>query len=300
MTMTRSKPGVWKWSVGARVIAAVALLLSVVVAGAMPATAAGNRWPRNVVNGFSTPTAHGFWLAYANGDVVTNGDAHFYGSAVQLPLNGPITGGAVAPGGTGYWLVATDGGIFSYGSARFHGSMGAAHLNQPVFSMSATKLGHGYWLVARDGGIFTFGDAHFYGSTGSLVLNQPIVGITTSPAGKGYRMVARDGGIFSFGDVPFYGSLPGRGVNVTDVVGAAQTPTDTGYWLARSDGKVDAFGKAHTFRKFAASPCDPVTAIFADPVAQGYRLVTRSGQTISFGAYGAGRTGTTVRCRKGH
>ena len=176
--------------------------------------------------------------------------------------------------------------------------MGAAHLNQPVFSMAPTRLGHGYWLVARDGGIFTFGDAHFYGSTGDLVLNQPMVGITASPTGKGYRMVARDGGIFSFGDVPFYGSLPGRGVNVTDVVGMAQTPTDTGYWIARSDGQVDAFGKALTFRHYVASPCDPVTAIFAHPVRQGYRLVLRSGATISFGAYGAGKTGTPLRCPK--
>ncbi len=79
--------------------------------------------------------------------------------------------------------------------------------------------GTGTGSVARDGGIFTFGDAKFYGSTGSLVLSQPIVGITTSPSGNGYRLVAKDGGIFSFGDVKYYGSLPGRGVNVTDVVG---------------------------------------------------------------------------------
>jgi Excalibur calcium-binding domain len=261
------------------------------------ANAASNPWPHAVVNGFSNPTGTGFWLAYGDGSVSANGSAHLYGDASGLALNGPIVGGAVAPSSTGYWLVATDGGIFTYGSARFHGSMGGARLNQPVFSMAPTKSGAGYWLVARDGGIFAF-NAPFYGSTGSLTLNQPINGIGTSPTGKGYRMVARDGGIFSFGDVPFYGSLPGRGLNVADVVGTAATPTNKGYWIARTGGQVYAFGDAHNFGNYTPSACDPVSAIFSNPKAQGYRLVTASGATIAFGAApgGSGATGTPRQC----
>ena len=206
-------------------------------------------------------------------------------------------GGAIERNGTGYWLVGSDGGIFTFGSAHFYGSMGSAHLNQPVFSMAVTRSGHGYWLVARDGGIFTFGDARFHGSTGGMRLRQPIVGITRSESGRGYRLVSRDGGIFGFGDAKYFGSLPSRGIHVTDVVGMARTPTGNGYWIARSNGHVYAFGKANTFRTITVSKCDPVTAIFSDPLQPGYRLVTRSGGTISYGAFGAHRTGTKNPCR---
>jgi hypothetical protein len=162
--------------------------------------------------------------------------------------------------------------------------------------MVATRSGRGYWLVARDGGIFTFGDAHFYGSTGGLRLHEPIVGITRTLTGKGYRLVARDGGMFSFGDARFYGSLPGRGINVTDVVGMARTADGKGYWVAQSNGQVDGFGDAATYRPYNALRCDPVTAIFSDPVRPGYQLVTRAGTTVEFGAYGARRTGPVVKC----
>jgi len=274
-------------------IAVVLVVFSgIALATVTPVAAAANPWPQQVVNGFSTPTGHGFWLVYANGAVTTQGDAQYHGGASALPLNGPIEGGAVAPSGTGYWLVAYDGGVFTYGSARFHGSMGGHHLNLPVFSMAATKSGRGYWLVARDGGIFSFGDAKFHGSTGGLKLNQPINGITTSPTGNGYRMVARDGGIFSFGDVPFYGSLPGRGVNVSDVVGMAPTPTNKGYWIARSGGQVDAFGDAKNLGSYAATGCDPVSAIFSNPKTQGYRLVLQSGATRAFGSAPGGSSST--------
>ena len=100
------------------------------------------------MNGFSTPTAHGFWLAFANGDVVTNGEAHFYGSAVQT-VGRPDYRRRGRAGG-GYWLDASDGGIFG----RRLGAWGGTSRS---FSL---PVGHGYWLVARDGGIFTFGGAH--------------------------------------------------------------------------------------------------------------------------------------------
>ena len=271
---------------------------SIIISPAPAEASLVNPWPTSVVNGFSTPNGAGFWLTLGDGTVGSSGSAGWYGDAHLIPLNGPIVGGAATPTGNGYWLDATDGGIFTYGGAHFYGSMGAAHLNQPVFSMAPTKTGKGYWLVARDGGIFTFGDGHFYGSTGSIKLNQPINGITTGPTGQGYRMVARDGGIFSFGDVPFYGSLPGIGLNVSDVVGMAPTPTGRGYWIARSNGDMYSFGDAHYFGNYTPSPCDPVKAIFANPQAQGYRLVTDSGATIPFGSApgGSNPTGTPRQC----
>jgi ribosomal protein L24E len=260
--------------------------------GPAPAGAAANGWPHSVVNGFSTPTGNGYWLVYADGTVTPHGGAGSFGDASNIALNGPIVGGAATPDGKGYWLVAQDGGIFTFGDAHFYGSMGAAHLNEPVFSMSPTKDGKGYWLVARDGGIFTFGDAKFYGSAGSLVLNEPITGITTSPSGKGYRMVATDGGIFSFGDVPYYGSLPGLGINVNDVIGNAPIPSNAGYWVARSTGQVYSFGHAHPLGSYPAVACNPIAAIFSNPAAQGYRLVTESGATIPFGAAPGGSAAT--------
>ncbi len=277
---------------------AVLLLAGCLVAGQIAsAAAASNPWPHNAVNGFSTPSGHGFWLVYADGSV-TAFNAPQYGDASGINLAGPVVGGAVTPAGNGYWLVASDGGIFTYGAARFHGSMGATRINQPVFSMAPTKTGNGYWLVARDGGIFAFGNAPFYGSTGAIRLAQPIIGIGTSPTGRGYRMVAKDGGIFSFGDVQFYGSLPGIGTHVSDVVGTAATPSNKGYWIAEADGHVHAFGDAQSFGGYAATLCDLPTAIFANPKAEGYRLVLQSGATIAFGHApgGSAPTGTPRQC----
>jgi len=254
------------------------------------------------VGGFATSNGTGFWMVYADGLVFGSSKADEYGGPYGSPwglsLNAPIVGGAMRPGGRGYWVAGADGGVFAFGHARYYGSMGAAHLNQPVVSLAPTKSGKGYWLVASDGGVFSFGDARFYGSTGNLILRQPIVGMTTSASGRGYRLVARDGGIFDFGDAHFVGSLPGRGVQVSDVVGMATTPSHAGYWIAGADGQVYAFGDAHSFGRFNASACDPVTAIFSNPHGQGYRLVTESGATISFGnAPGGGQaSGIAFSC----
>jgi ribosomal protein L24E len=287
-----------------RLPVAVALIVASSMAalgtGAASVGAAANRWPHTVVNGFSTPSGAGFWTLFSDGTVSANG-APAYGDASGVNLNGPVVGGAVIPSGKGYWLVARDGGIFSYGAARFYGSMGGTYLNRPVFSMAPTSDGKGYWLVARDGGIFSFGNAKFYGSTGGLELAQPINGITTSTTGHGYRMVARDGGIFSFGDAPFYGSLPSKGLQVNDVAGMAPTSSGHGYWIARSGGEIYSFGDAKPFNDYIASMCDPVTAIFSNPSAQGFRLITRSGATIPFGKAPGGSlpTGSAVPCPPG-
>ena len=271
----------------------VLLISGLLAVGALPVSAAASSLPHEAVGGFATPNGGVFSLVFADGSV-RPGRA---GDAFSLPLNAGMTGGAIDPANDGYWEVGADGGVFSYG-APFHGSMGNTRLNQPVFSIASSKTGRGYWLVARDGGIFGFGDARFYGSAAKIPLRLPIVAITTSPTGHGYRLVARDGGIFGFGDAPFYGSLPGRGANVTDVIGTAATPTGHGYWIARSNGMVSAFGDAHTLGNATPSACDPVSAIIANSHAQGYRLVTESGTTMPFGTAPGGNqpTGTPRRC----
>ena len=103
-------------------IVAAAVLLFGVIASATSVPASANQWPQQIVNGFSTPTGHGSWLAYANGAVTTSGDAQYHGGASGLPLNGPIVGGTVTPTGTGYWLVAQDGGIFTFGQRTSTGA----------------------------------------------------------------------------------------------------------------------------------------------------------------------------------
>ena len=45
-----------------------------------------------------------------------------------------------------------------------------------------------------------------------------------------------------------------------------------------------SFGDAGALGSYSASPCNPIAAIFSNPAAQGYRLVTESGATIPFGA----------------
>jgi hypothetical protein len=211
-----------------------------------------------------------------------------------------VVNGFSTPSGAGFWTTYSDGTVAPY-YAPSHGDASGVNLNGPVEGGAATPNGKGYWLVARDGGIFSFGDANFYGSTGNLHLAEPINGITTSATGRGYRMVARDGGIFSFGDAKFYGSLPGKGLHVDDVVGMAPTPSNNGYWIARSGGEIYSFGDAKPFADYIASMCDPVTAIFSNPKAQGFRLVTSSGATIPFGKAPGGSqpTGAAVQCPPG-
>jgi len=274
-------------------VSSVGLIAGALFAATSPtAHAAANAWPRVAVGGLSSSDGGGYWLTFADGSVKAFGDAGLHGDASRLRLDGPMVGGTDVPNGTGYWLVGSDGGVSSYGAAHFYGSMGATPLFQPIFSMASTADGRGYWLVARDGGIFTFGNGHFYGSMCGHRLDQPIVGIQRSPSGHGYRMVARDGGIFDFGDAPYLGSLPGLGMHVTDVVAAAPTPTNRGYWILRRSGRVYPFGDAQGFGSYT-NPCgDPAVAIFSNPKAQGYRIVTASGATLAYGAAPGGSRGT--------
>jgi hypothetical protein len=155
-----------------------------------------------------TPTAHGGWIAAADGGVFAYGDATYYGSMGGVKLNQPIVGIAATQTGHGYWLVARDGGIFSFGDARFHGSTGNFRLNRPIVAMAATPTGGGYWFVASDGGIFAFGDARFFGSTGGSPPGFPVTGMAATPDGRGYWLMTLVGQIYAFGAAKYEGNAP--------------------------------------------------------------------------------------------
>ncbi|GAC1387805.1 MAG: hypothetical protein NVS1B7_2570 [Candidatus Saccharimonadales bacterium] len=247
----------------------------------------------------STPDGQGFWVAGADGDVLSYDSAKFYGSMRGTSLNKPIVGIADTPDGQGYWLAASDGGIFSFGNAKFYGSTGDIKLNQPIVGIRSTPTGNGYWFVASDGGVFSEGDAKFYGSTGDIKLNQPIVGMASTPDGQGYWLVASDGGIFSFGNAKFYGSTGDIKLN-KPIVGMDRTPTGNGYWLGAADSGSFNFGDAQYFGSNAANGAyltspegpGPMVGIAASPVevprlnagegAQGYYgLFAKGGVAIN-------------------
>jgi hypothetical protein len=163
---------------------------------------------RKAVGIARTPTGKGTWVATADGGVMTNGDARFYGSRGGTHLNQPIVGIGATPTGKGYWLVARDGGIFTFGDAKFYGSAGAIRLRRPILSMQTTPTGKGYWLVASDGGIFTYGDAKFRGSGVGIPSFVPFTGLARTPNGRGYWLVNLLGQVYAFGDAARMGDGP--------------------------------------------------------------------------------------------
>jgi hypothetical protein len=254
------------------VFSMVILICGLFGAGGSPASAVTTSlFPHRVVGGFAMDSGE-LSVVYADGSVRVG---QVGSDASQLRMNAPVVGGAAGPVRGGYWVVGSDGGVFSF-NAPFYGSLGGQKLNQPVSAIAATKARRGYWLVARDGGVFTFGDARFYGSAGAIRLRQPMVGMQRTATGKGYRLVARDGGVFNYGDAKYYGSLPGRGIDVADVVGIAMTPTGRGYWIARRNGQVFAFGDAR-IEYAAPSSCAPISAIVGNGLDAGFRLIGASG-----------------------
>lgn len=231
----------------------------------------------------ASPSGTGYWMVAADGGVFPFGDAGYYGSTGDTPLNQPIVAVASTPTNRGYWLVARDGGVFPFGDAQFHGSTGDLRLNQPIVAAIATASGRGYWLVALDGGVFAFGDAQFLGSTGDIRLNQPIVAGMSTPSGLGYWLVARDGGVFGFGDAQFHGSTGDLRLN-QPIVAASATSSGDGYWLVAADGGAFVFGDA-PFHGSAGSLAlrQPIVAFASTPLDSGYRMFASDGGVFSFG-----------------
>ncbi len=213
-----------------------------------------------VVGAAATNSSRGTWLAVANGGVITEGDAGFYGSMGGTKLNQPVVGIAPTPSGKGYWLAAADGGIFTFGDAPYLGGLGAIRLDKPIVGIVATADGRGYTLFASDGGVFAFGDATFRGSMGGIRLNQPVVGGAATPDGRGYWMVASDGGIFSFGDAAFKGSLGSLRLD-KPIVAMSSTGSGGGYTMVGADGGVFTFGDAPFLGAAVGEPGSAAVAI---------------------------------------
>jgi hypothetical protein len=234
------------------------------------------------VSAAATPDGRGFWVVFADGGVLSYGDATWYGDMGTSPLNAPMTGIAATPDGHGYWLLGADGGVFSFGDAHFWGSTGNLRLNAPALQIEAPTGAPGYWFVARDGGVFSFGGAPFWGSTGGLRLAAPVVGMAANPSGSGYWLVAADGGTFSFGDVGFFGSMGGKPL-AAPVVGMAATPDGHGYWLLGQDGGIFSYGDAGYHGSASGSASDAVSVV-ATGDGQGYWIVLADGTVRSFGS----------------
>ena len=232
----------------------------------------------------STPTGRGYWVALANGQIRSYGDAPFKGDMTGKTLNKPVVGIASTPSGQGYWMVATDGGIFNFGDAGLYGTTASLVLSKPIVGLAATPSGHGYWLVGADGGVFSFGDAQFLGSTGGYTLNRPVVGVESGKNNlQSYRFVATDGGIFNFGNAGFFGSTGSIALN-QPIVGMTDTPTNNGYWLVAADGGIFSFGDAKFFGALPPKVLPaPISGMIPTPSGAGYWLVGQDGTIYPFG-----------------
>jgi YVTN family beta-propeller protein len=175
------------------------------------------------------PTAddHGYLLVGADGGVFRFGDVPFLGS---LPGEGihvdDIIGIALAPSDAGYWLMGANGTVYPIGNVANYGSR--LSTSSPVSGITATSDGGGYWIVTQNGSVYSYGDAatHFHGSLPGLRVSpaHPVIGLVPTISGTGYWLIGSDGGIFAFpSSTPYFGSLPGFGISVSDIVGAAPT-----------------------------------------------------------------------------
>jgi type VII secretion-associated serine protease mycosin len=230
------------------------------------------------------PTASGYWVVGAGGQVQAFGSAPTLGDASGAPLRAPMVAAAATPTGRGYWLTTAGGDVFAFGDAVFYGSARQLHLNAPVVGMAPTASGHGYWLLGRDGGVFSFGDAPFYGSTGGVQLNQPVVDMAPTPSGRGYWFVGADGGVFSFGDATFYGSAGGIRLN-QPVVSLAPSARG-GYWLVAADGGIFAFNAPFhgSLPGLAQARLSQGRRIRATGAGAGYYVLGSDGEVYPFGA----------------
>jgi len=273
----------------ARTRRSVGLAFALFTLAATASTAIVVRAPQRA----SAASTGGYWLVGTDGGIFSFGQATFFGSTGNIPLNQPIVGMAPTATGRGYWMVAADGGIFAFGDAGFYGSMGGKPLNKPIVAMAPSKSGRGYWLVAADGGIFAFGDASFHGSTGAMKLNKPIVDMAATPSGRGYWLAATDGGIFAFGDAGFFGST--GSIDLAKRIHAMSgTPSGRGYWLVAGDGGIFAFGDAGFHGSPAAAGGElekRVIDMAPSASGRGYYITTSNGQVMPYGdAKGYGGT----------
>ena len=224
----------------------------------------------------------GYWLAAADGAVLTYGNAGFFGSLGGTPLAAPIEGITVTPSAAGYWLVGRDGAVFPFGDAAALGSATDRKPESPVIGIAGTATGKGYWLVTAAGEVFNFGDAAAFGSV-PLTGGDTAVGLAATPTGRGLWVASAAGGVFGFGDAGFHGAADQ--VNLAQpVVGIVPTPAGNGYWLVAADGGVMSFGAAGFHGSTGGVHlAQPVVGGGGGLSGGGYTLVGADGGVFNFG-----------------
>jgi hypothetical protein len=233
----------------------------------------------------TTGPSGSYWLATANGHVLTSGSATRFSALGGGVLPDAVVGMAATPDGRGYWLVTKSGKVYAFGDARYYGSAGS-HIGAAVVGMAATSDGHGYWLAASNGAVYAFGDAHYYGSKAATKLASPVVGIAGAAGGKGYWLAAKDGEVFAFGPASLYGSTKRLHLSAP-VVGITAAPGGKGYWLVARDGGVFSFGRATFYGSANGGSSSPTVAFMATPDGGGYWVVSANGTVTGFGDAGS-------------
>ena len=145
----------------------------------------------------STKSGNGHWLASADGQVFTFGDAVHRGDLGAISVTAPVVDIAVTPDGNGYWLVTSKGIVYAFGTALWRGSLGHLDLQAPIVDLEPVSTGYGYWLTAADGGVFAFGDAEYLGGLANRQLYRPIIDLLSSSDGAGYLLVGADGAVYA-------------------------------------------------------------------------------------------------------
>lgn len=188
----------------------------------------------------------GLYQAGAFGELLTYGDAKYYGDLSHVAIDSPILAVAATPSGEGYWLMEASGRMHPFGDAPDLGSPDLADAEYAI-ALAPTPTGKGYWVASQTGSVYTVGDAGFFGSAaGALGPDVEIADLAASPTGKGYWLVDGAGGVHAFGDAAFFGSaasLPPR----YPITGVAATSIGQGYWLIDALGGVFAYGDAQAF-----------------------------------------------------
>lgn len=232
-----------------------------------------------------SPSAVGYWMVDAGGEI------YGFGDAVDP---GGVSGRAVAvsstPYGEGVWVLTDDGVVHALGGGPHHGDVDAGVLSvgEVPATISVLPDGSGYWVFTDLGRAISFGGAGELEDLVDLgisgVLNGPVVASVATTTGEGAYMIGSDGGVFALGDAVFHGST-GDVVLNEPVVGVAADPDGVGYWLVAADGGVFAFEAE--FRGSVPGVLEPGTVLNAPvtgvvPFGDGYLMVATDGGVFNF------------------
>jgi len=240
--------------------------------------------PAPIVGMDSLSNGSGYWMAGANGQVYSFGNAYSFALQVLVVSYRPTSisrswAWPPLPMDTGFGsshrTVASSPTATPSTTDRQETPASISRL----WGMAATPDGKGYWLVASDGGLFAFGDARFYGSTGNIHLNKPIVGMAPDDVTGGYWLVAANGGVFSF-HAPFHGSTGNIRLN-QPIVGVEAPADGSGYRFVAADGGVFCFNEPFAGSTGSIRLNEPIAGM-APSGKDGYWLVSKDGGIFSF------------------